>query len=196
MLTTADPVPYLRETGRPRDVLAEDHARRPAVRALWGSETSPGWLTSPCARGRAWSGSRRSCGMLSARASPIAVSSVRPAHDLAGAACARRRPRTPRSWCCATRSPCFAGPAVRGDWAVGGPGNIRRADPAAARKAARVSARHAGHGTALAPAAGAVDRWFAQDRTRCFSAVKHRKLPSGSVRIQMPSPSRSCHRCS
>jgi hypothetical protein len=36
-------------------------------------------------------------------------------------------------------------------------GGVRRADPAAARRAARVPARYARHGTALAPAAGAVE---------------------------------------
>jgi hypothetical protein len=71
-------------TGR----LRWDHADRLwlAALSLWGSETSQGWLTSPCARGRAWSGSRRSCGMLSARVSPIAVFRVRSARELAGAA--------------------------------------------------------------------------------------------------------------
>ncbi len=132
-----------------------------ASRILWGSGTSPGWLTSPslvavCMVGET-TFAREVCGMLSTRVGPIAISRVRASRELAGAAWAlvggegRRDPGVaPRGRRASPHPPSAA-------TGLGGPGGVRRADPAAARRAAPGSARHAGHGTALASAAGAVE---------------------------------------
>ena len=66
---------------------------------------------------------------------------------------AAMRPRTRRSWCSVTRSRCSAAgrPARAG---LGRPCHPGGTGPAAAIRAARLSARHAGHAAALAPPAG------------------------------------------
>src|SRR5438045_2844802 len=111
--------------------------------------------------------------MLPARVNPIAVSRVRSACELAGAACALvggERRRDPGVAPRGRRASPYQPSAATG---LGGPGGARCADPAATRRAERVSARHAGHGTALAPEAGSVEvaagpspEWTAADRQR------------------------------